>query len=97
MESLGFATYTEVVGLRYDEGHRVLKMLERNDKDGRRCVAPMSKAKVTRKDIEAFWRAQPFDLQLTAGEGNCDLCFLKGRGTQEGANPTEAELGEMVD
>jgi hypothetical protein len=83
--SLGFvpSTYAEVVGLRYDEGHRVMKMLERNDKYKRGCVAPLARAKVTTRDVLAFWRLQPFDLELEPGEGNCDLCFLKGRGLRK--------------
>jgi hypothetical protein len=36
---------------------------------------------ITRRDVEAFWEAQDFDLGLRPYEGNCDLCFLKGRGT----------------
>jgi 3'-phosphoadenosine 5'-phosphosulfate sulfotransferase (PAPS reductase)/FAD synthetase len=83
--SIGFQTgaYKEVIGLRYDEGTRVLKMLERNDKSGQQCVAPMAKAKVTRRDVMNFWAEQPFDLGLMPGEGNCDLCFLKGRGLRK--------------
>ena len=81
MASFGYpaGTYSEVIGLRYDEGRRLLKMYERNDKDGRRCIAPLDKAKITVRDVAAFWRQQPFDLRLQPGEGNCDLCFLKGK------------------
>lgn len=71
--------YSEVIGLRHDEGLRLLKMYARNDEDGRRCIAPLSKAKVTEPDILADWSRRPFDLGLRPGEGNCDLCFLKGR------------------
>ena len=81
MESLGYprGTYLEVIGLRHDEGRRLLRMYERNDTDKRRCLAPLDKAKVTLRDVASFWRSQPFDLNLDPGEGNCDLCFLKGR------------------
>ena len=72
-------TYADVIGLRHDEGLRIFKMLERNDRDGRRCIAPLAKAKVSEPDVLAWWRRQPFDLGLQPGEGNCDLCFLKGR------------------
>lgn len=34
---------------------------------------------VRNADVRAFWRDQPFDLQLQPHEGNCDLCFLKGK------------------
>lgn len=85
MASRGFkpGSYREVIGLRHDEGMRVLKMLARNDQDGRMCIAPLAKAKVTEPDVLSFWRAQPFDLGLEPGEGNCDLCFLKGRGVRK--------------
>lgn len=85
LTSIGWqpGSYAEVIGLRDDEGMRVMKMYERNDRDGRRCVAPLSKAKITRLDVMAFWSAQPFDLDLRPGEGNCDLCFLKGRGLRK--------------
>jgi len=82
--SLGWREgYREIIGLRYDEGHRVLKMLERNDKYGRICVAPLAKAKITERDVLTFWNRQPFDLGLEPGEGNCGLCFLKGRGLRK--------------
>jgi hypothetical protein len=61
---------------------RVLKALDRNasGKERRTSVMPLSKAKVTVADVRAFWSKQDFDLQLMSHEGNCDLCFLKGRG-----------------
>lgn len=43
----------------------------------------MSKAKATLADVKAYWSVQPFDLALEPGEGNCDLCFLKGRGIKK--------------
>lgn len=85
MVSRGFkrGDYAEVIGLRYDEGHRIFKMLDGNERYGRRCVAPLSKARVSKPDVMDFWRAQPFDLALEPGEGNCDFCFLKGRGIRK--------------
>lgn len=81
MMSLGYKNWLNPVGLRYDEGHRVLKQLARNDsgKERYRAVMPLSTARVTKRDVMAFWAEQPFDLQLLPHEGNCDLCFLKGR------------------
>lgn len=80
--SLGWTTWANVIGLRYDEGHRVLKALARNDGDAEvyRSVMPLSKAKVSKVQVMAFWARQTFDLGLRHYEGNCDLCFLKGRG-----------------
>jgi 3'-phosphoadenosine 5'-phosphosulfate sulfotransferase (PAPS reductase)/FAD synthetase len=79
--SVGFETWNNVIGLRYDEGLRVMKALARNDegKERFRAVMPLSKAKATKRDVMAFWAAQPFNLELMSYEGNCDLCFLKSR------------------
>lgn len=71
--------YTEVIGLRDDEGHRILKGLAKAESDRRRVKYPLAKAKVSKADIMAFWRSMPFDLALEPWEGNCDLCFLKAR------------------
>jgi 3'-phosphoadenosine 5'-phosphosulfate sulfotransferase (PAPS reductase)/FAD synthetase len=80
--SLGFTHWANVIGLRYDEGHRCLKAYARNaeDKEPFKAVLPLDKARVLKRDVMAFWAAQPFDLQLRPYEGNCDLCFLKSRG-----------------
>lgn len=83
--SLGYepGSYLEVVGLRHDEGRRLLKMYANNDRYGRKCFAPLSKAKVVKNDVMAFWSQQPFNLALRTWEGNCDLCFNKGRAIRE--------------
>ena len=67
-----------VVGFRYDEMRRVVKLKDRRN-------APMAMAKHTKKDVTEFWAKQPFDLKLqnfngVTKHGNCDLCFLKGAG-----------------
>lgn len=82
MRSFGYDRWTNAVGLRYDEGLRVMKQLARNSNGGDRWVAvmPMAKAKHTKADVMEFWSQQPFDLGLMPYEGNCDLCFLKSRG-----------------
>lgn len=89
--SIGWKNWTNVIGLRYDEGRRVMSALERNDagKDPWVCSMPLSSAKVTKRDVKTFWLGpsmrignelpQGFDLGLEDYEGNCDLCFLKGR------------------
>lgn len=80
--SLGWSKWINVIGLRYDEGNRVLKAIDRSEsgKDPWRNSMPLSRARVTVRDVARFWSAQPFDLQLQSYEGNCDMCFLKGRG-----------------
>jgi 3'-phosphoadenosine 5'-phosphosulfate sulfotransferase (PAPS reductase)/FAD synthetase len=82
MKSLGFKTWTNATGLRADEMQRVWKTYERNDsgKERFRTICPLASAGVTVREVAAFWQAQTFDLNLMPHEGNCDLCFLKGRG-----------------
>lgn len=80
--SLGWERWTNVIGLRHDEGHRVLKKYAENDSGGHRwkSAMPLDKARVAKADVMAFWSEQPFDLGLMPHEGNCDLCFLKSEG-----------------
>ncbi len=81
VKSLGWVDgYTNAIGLRADEPHRVAKLRTTNRHGKEEAFAPLSKAGVTLKDVTDFWAAQPFDLQLEQHEGNCDLCFLKGQG-----------------
>lgn len=79
----GIKQYTTVMGLRYDEPRRVASM-RRNDTGNRTHLMPLYDAQATREDVNSFWKANDFDLQLPLidGEtphGNCDLCFLKSR------------------
>ncbi|KQU79834.1 hypothetical protein ASD00_36105 [Ensifer sp. Root31] len=87
-------SYSEIIGLRDDEGHRILKALHNAEfvkkgkvlvpRDPPRLVKfPLARAKVRKADVMAFWKSQPFDLGLEPWEGNCDLCFLKGRGIKK--------------
>jgi hypothetical protein len=68
--SIGWDDYTNVVGLRADEQHRVAKMRGNH-------ALPLAAAGITKADVSAFWKSQKFDLRLRPGEGNCDECFLK--------------------
>lgn len=78
MQSRGYDHWINVVGLRHDEAHRVAK--SRAPNRGRWTVAlPLDDAKVSNREVRAFWREQDFDLQLLPFEGNCDACFLKAR------------------
>ncbi|RIV79596.1 phosphoadenosine phosphosulfate reductase family protein [Pelagerythrobacter aerophilus] len=81
MLSLGYKTWTNVVGLRADEMHRVARGHARNasGKDRWKTVMPLADAGVTNRDVRAFWARQEFDLGLLPFEGNCDACFLKAR------------------
>jgi len=79
MLARGYEHWTNVVGLRADEPRRVSRIRASNEKDRWDVSLPLSDAGVSVADVDAFWAAQPFDLGLRKWEGNCDLCFLKGR------------------
>lgn len=82
---VGWRRWHAVVGFRADEGRRYIKALQSERRkncevyEGREQLFPMVRAGVTKADVQAFWTAHPFDLDIPAGAGNCDLCFLKGR------------------
>lgn len=93
MRSLGYGepgSYLEPIGLRHDEGDRILKGLANAEKHGRRVCYPLGNARLTKRDVREFWfgspdaryetSAQPqgFDLELPELWGNCDLCFAMG-------------------
>jgi 3'-phosphoadenosine 5'-phosphosulfate sulfotransferase (PAPS reductase)/FAD synthetase len=82
MKAAGYQRWTNVVGIRADEPRRVVRLREREDKFSD-VALPLADAGVTLADVTAFWQAQAFDLQLQPGEGNCDLCFLKGFGLRQ--------------
>lgn len=81
MQSLRYNRWTNVIGLRHDEKHRVDKSRYRSDSGKERWVnhLPLDDAKVTNRMVRAFWAMQDFDLNLLPFEGNCDGCFLKAR------------------
>lgn len=79
--AMDWRRWDSVVGLRADEPTRAASAMRRNasGKEPFRAVVPLYHAGVTNRDVRAFWREQPFDLQLLPFEGNCDACFLKAR------------------
>lgn len=94
MVAQGLTHWFNMVGLRADEPSRVLKQMARNNEAKERWVSgcPLFVAGVTERVVWEFWLGrnkdprkleyylpQGFDLGLRKHEGNCDLCFLKGR------------------
>lgn len=71
-----------ILGLRFDEPHRVHRVKAR--KENQDFLCPLYDAKTTKHDVQNFWNNNNFDLNLIASNGhtilgNCDLCFLKGK------------------
>lgn len=81
----GVVDATMLVGLRADEPRRVHRV-QGDERHGLSYDCPMHRHGHTLSDVMAFWKCQPFDLRLPNDDrafGNCDLCFLKGKGVLE--------------
>lgn len=77
--SIGWEHWTNCVGLRADEPHRLNKP---KPKDRWTVWTPLAEGGIGRLDVAAHWAIQPFDLRLpnvrgNCWLGNCDGCFLK--------------------
>ena len=82
LKSLGWKSWTNVVGIRADEPRRLSKKSEGSIN----LHYPLAEAGKTKHDVEEFWSKQPFDLRLPiyngkTMKGNCDFCFLKSEAT----------------
>lgn len=77
-KSIGIKEWNHYVGIRYDEPRRYGKtsMLPKY----MTVEHPLVKWKTTKKDVLDFWKEQEFDLMVNEPYGNCDGCFLKGKG-----------------
>lgn len=76
MESIGYDEFETFAGIRADEPKRVSKL--RNS-----LHAPLATSGITQIEVQAFWKANDFDLGIeyrngVTALGNCDLCFMKG-------------------
>lgn len=83
--TLGWTEWDQMIGIRADEQRRVSKIRARGtstETSAETMLLPLADAGVSVQDVNAFWKAQPFNLELMTHngrtlEGNCDLCFLK--------------------
>ena len=83
-KSRGWESWHSAVGIRADEQRRLPKS---PPKERWTPWHPLVAAGVTKRDVAAFWRRQPFTLRLpnvkgNTALGNCDGCFLKSEATR---------------
>jgi 3'-phosphoadenosine 5'-phosphosulfate sulfotransferase (PAPS reductase)/FAD synthetase len=77
--------WNQMIGIRGDEPRRVSKIRARGhstETTKETMLMPLADAGVSVDDVQVFWAAQPFNLELPTYKGrtlagNCDLCFLK--------------------
>ena len=75
LRSIGWSagSYDTAIGIRADEATRRSK-----DSAGRGVVYPLLDwMPVSKPDVNAFWAAQPFRLNLAGYQGNCKTCWKK--------------------
>lgn len=75
LKSIGIVDYTSYNGIRYDEPRRWSKIKDNDDVE-----LPLVSWKITKADVLQFWKEQEFNLMVNEPYGNCDGCFLKGKG-----------------
>lgn len=78
LQDAGYTEWTSYNGIRYDEPKRWSKV--KNLPSYQEIELPCVGWKTTKQDVKDFWDKQDFDLKLKEPYGNCDLCFLKGKG-----------------
>lgn len=84
LRAQGWSEWDTFIGIRADEPRRVVKFRANPHPEGKHeeVHMPLVPAGISSKHVAAFWREQPFDLELPTingktMHGNCDLCFLK--------------------
>lgn len=77
VKECGWKRWTNAVGIRADEVRRVKASTDNRWANW----FPLNDAGVSVDDVMSFWSAQPFDLNVKKGGGNCDGCFLKSEAT----------------
>ena len=92
-----FKNADHILGLRYDEQRRVSNIINRDD--NRDYFCPLHYLKKTRFDVYDFWKKQDFKLKLVNNNkhtlfGNCDMCFLKGKGQLVGMMREQPKLAD---
>jgi 3'-phosphoadenosine 5'-phosphosulfate sulfotransferase (PAPS reductase)/FAD synthetase len=80
----GWTEWNTLIGIRADEPRRVSKFRANPKPEGKHeeVWMPLAVEGVSAQEVGAFWRSQPFDLELPniqgkTMHGNCDLCYLK--------------------
>lgn len=74
---LGITEYENIIGFRADEPQRVNKHKEWWKKVVTKF--PLYEKGINKNDVNAFWKAKSYTLEIPSILGNCDLCFMKGK------------------
>lgn len=76
---VGWKHWTCLIGIRHDEPSRWAKSKGVANKECFEIEHPLVRWQVYKKFILQYWGYMPFNLEIEEWEGNCDICFLKGK------------------
>lgn len=85
--------YQSHIGIRTDEAHRKIEILA-NLENGEHVDFPLIDSGVDKNQVDAFWDANDFKLNIPNYMGNCDLCFLKAKWKRLAAARAEPEAAQ---
>lgn len=77
MVGIGHKKYENLIGFRYDEPKRVLSHKEKLKSVTTKF--PLYENKVTKGQINEYWKHKQYTLEIPHILGNCTLCFMKGK------------------
>jgi hypothetical protein len=77
LRQLGFRSFENYIGFRFDEPKRVLLFKEKFKKV--KTLFPLYEQQINKEMVNQFWLNKSYNLDIPSILGNCDLCFLKGK------------------
>jgi 3'-phosphoadenosine 5'-phosphosulfate sulfotransferase (PAPS reductase)/FAD synthetase len=78
LRAKGVGEFEAFIGIRKDEDHRKVEILGNIDQYETPRF-PLCEDGTTKQDVDKWWNAHPFKLNIANFEGNCRMCFLKAR------------------
>lgn len=77
LRQLGFRSFENYIGFRFDEPKRVLLFKEKFKRV--KTFFPLYEQGINKEMVNQYWLNKPYNLEIPSILGNCDLCFLKGK------------------
>lgn len=77
LRQLGFRSFENYIGFRFDEPKRVLQFKEKFKKV--KTLFPLYEQGINKEMVNQYWFNKSYNLDIPSILGNCDLCFLKGK------------------
>ena len=75
---LGIKEYLNFIGFRFDEKSRIVSHVERYKNV--KTIFPLFKYGIDKQFVLDYWNKKSYNLEIPQILGNCDACFMKGKG-----------------